>query len=186
MTAILPPEAKNRPLEIWWQDEARVGQQGTLTRLWAERGSRPVAPKDLRYEWAYLFGAVCPARGTGAALVLPQANVRMMNLHLAEISRCVAPNAHALLLADGAGWHQTGGQLRMPPNITLMQLPPYSPELNPVENVWAFLRSNKLSNRVFRDYDDILDACVDAWNWLVDQPERITAIASRNWASVSP
>jgi hypothetical protein len=186
VTAILPPEAVGRPLEIWWQDEARIGQQGTLTRVWAERGSRPAAPKDLRYEWAYLFGAVCPARGTGAALVLPHANAAMMNLHLAEISRCVAPDAHALLLADGAGWHQPGGQLSLPSNITLLYLPPYSPELNPVENVWAFLRSNKLSNRVFRNYDDILDACADAWNWLLNQPERITAIASRSWASVNP
>jgi hypothetical protein len=186
VTTILPAEARGRPLEIWWQDEARVGQQGTLTRVWARRGSRPTAPKDLRYEWAYLFGAVCPARGTGAALVLPHANADMMNLHLTEIGRCVAPGAHALLLTDGAGWHQTGAQLRVPPNITLLHLPPYSPELNPVENVWAFLRSNKLSNRVFRDYDDILNACTDAWNWLLAQPERITTIASRTWASVTP
>jgi hypothetical protein len=70
----------DKPLEIWWQDEARVGQQGTLTRLWVERGSRPTAPKDLRYEWAYLFGAVCPARGTWRALLLPHANADMMNL----------------------------------------------------------------------------------------------------------
>ena len=192
MTAILPPEAKGRPLEIWWQGsspkamDARVGQQGTLTRVWAERGSRPAAPKDLRYEWAYLFGAVCPARGTGAALVLPHANAGMMNLQLAEISRCVAPGAHALLRADGAGWHQTGGRLSLPSNSTLLHLPPYSPQLNPVETVWAFLRSNKLSNRVFRDYDDILDACTDAWNWLLAQPERITASASRPWTSVNP
>lgn len=186
MTAALPPEAAGKPIEIWWQDEARVGQQGTLTRVWAERGSRPVAPRDLRYEWAYLFGAVCPARGVGAALVLPHANAAMMNLHLAEISRCVCPGAHALLMTDGAGWHQTGSRSRLPPNITLLHLPPYSPELNPVENVWPFLRSNKLANRVFRDYDDILNACPDARKSLAAQPLRITAIASRSWASVSP
>lgn len=140
MTAALPPEAVGRPLEIWWQDEARVGQQGTLTRIWAKRGSRPSAPKDLRYEWAYLFGAVCPARGCGAALVLPHANAAMMNLHLAEISHHVSPGAHALLLTDGAGWHQTGGRLRVPTNLTLLHLPPYSPELNPVEKVWTWDR----------------------------------------------
>ena len=93
MTAALPPEARGKPLEIWWQDEARVGQQGTLTRVWAERGSRPAAPKDCRYAWAYIFGAVCPARGVGAGLVLPAANTAMMNLHLAEISGQVAPDA---------------------------------------------------------------------------------------------
>jgi len=122
---------------------------------------------------------VCPARGTGAALVLPFANAEMMNLHLAEIGACVTPGAHAVLTIDGAGWHQLGGQLQVPDDITLLHLPPYSPELNPVENVWAYLRGNKLSNRVFASYDAIMDACCDAWNWLIGQPERITSIASR-------
>jgi hypothetical protein len=183
--AALPEHAHGRALEIWWQDEARVGQQGTTTRLWARRGSRPAAPKDCRYAWAYLFGAVCPARGVGAGLVLPHANAQAMNLHLAEISGQVAPAAHAVLVLDGAGWHQTGGELRVPANVTLLHLPPYSPELNPVENLWAFLRANKLSNRVFDTYDDIVDACCNAWNWLIAQPERITTIASRDYARVS-
>lgn len=172
-------------MELWWQDEARIGQQGTLTRIWAERGSRPAAPRDQRYTWAYLFGAICPARGTGAALVLPFANAQMMNLHLAEISVNVAPGAHAVLVVDGAGWHQTGDKLRVPDNITLLHLPPYSPELNPVENVWAYLRSNKLSNRVYENYEAIVDACCNAWNWLIAQPKQITSIGTRQWAQVS-
>ena len=103
MTAALPATARGRPIEVWWQDEARVGQQGTLTR-------------------------VCPARGIGAGLVLPTANAAMMNLHLHEISTQVSHGAHAVLVLDGAGWHQTGGQLRVPENITLLHLPPYAPE----------------------------------------------------------
>lgn len=185
MSAALPPEAAGKPVEVWFQDEARVGQQGTLTRVWAERGSRPVAPKDCRYAWVYLFGAVCPARGVAAGLVLPHANARAMTLHLAEIATQVAPGAHAVLVLDGAGWHQTGGELRVPANLTLLHLPPYAPELNPVENVWAFLRANQLSNRVFAAYDDIVDACCNAWNWLAAQPHRITTIASRPWAQVN-
>jgi transposase len=121
----------------------------------------------------------------GAGLVLPFANADMMNLHLAEISAHVLPGAHAVLTIDGAGWHQTGDKLRVPDNITLLTLLPYSPELNPVENVWASLRGNKLSNRVFANYDAIVDACCDAWNWLTAQPRRITAIASRAWARVN-
>lgn len=117
--------------------------------------------------------------------MLPFANAEMMNLHLAEISAGVAPGAHALLVIDGAGWHQPGGRLMVPDNISLLHLPPYSPELNPVENVWAYLRGNKLSNRVFDTYEDIVDACCDAWNWLIAQPERITAIGSRSWATVN-
>lgn len=185
MKAALPEHARGKSLELWWQDEARVGQQGTTTRIWAKRGSRPVAPKDCRYAWAYLFGAVCPGRGVGAGLVLPHANARAMNLHLAEISSQVGPGAHAVLVLDGAGWHKTGGKLRVPANITLLYLPPYSPELNPVENVWAFLRSNKLSNRVFDTYDDIVHACCDAWNWLTSQPKCITTITTREYAQVT-
>ena len=83
----LPEHARGGPVEIWFQDEARVGQQGTLTRIWARRGTRPRAPRDRRYAWAHLFGAVCPERATGAALVLPYANTEAMNLHLAEIGR---------------------------------------------------------------------------------------------------
>ena len=89
----IPEHARGKPIELWWQDEARVGQQGSLTYIWAEKGSRPRAPRDQRYGWAYLFGAVCPARGVGAALVLPFVNTEAMNLHLAEISTQVAPGA---------------------------------------------------------------------------------------------
>jgi hypothetical protein len=123
--AALPEAARGKPMEVWFQDEARIGQQGTLTRLWARKGTRPRAPKDCRYAWAYLFGAVCPARATGAALVMPYANTGAMNAHLAEISRTVAPNAHAMLVLDGAGWHSANA-LVVPSNITLMTLPPLS------------------------------------------------------------
>ena len=70
----------------------------------------------------------------------------------------------------------------MPKNISLLHLPPYSPELNPVENVWDYLRDNKLSNSVFDDYDTIVDRCCTAWNWLMDAPDRIRSIATRSWA----
>jgi DDE superfamily endonuclease len=103
--------------------------------------------RDNRYVSTYIFGAICPERAVGAALIMPQANTEAMNRHLAEISREVAPGAHAILVCDGAGWHQRGKKLRLPHNITLLSLPPYSPELNPMENVWAYLRQNKLCAR---------------------------------------
>lgn len=162
-----------------------MGQQGSLTYIWADRGSRPPAPRDQRYEWAYLFGAVCPARGIGAALVLPDVNTDAMNLHLAEISRRVCPGSFAIVQVDGAGWHQPGGRLKVPDNMALLHQPPYSPELNPVENIWQFLRQNYLSNRTFDSYEAILDACCTAWNALIALPQRITSIATRAWARVS-
>jgi transposase len=107
-----------------------------------------------------------------------------MTLHLAEISRQVAPGAHAILILDGAGWHKTGGKLLVPDNITLLPLPPYAPELNPVENIWQYLRQNALSHLVWESYEAIVDACCNAWNDLVATPQRIRSIASRQWATV--
>lgn len=183
MKAALPEHAAGKPIEIWFQDEARVGQQGTLTRLWARRGTRPRAPRDRRYAWAYIFGAVCPARGTGAALVLPFANTDAMQRHLDEISRCIAPGAHAVIVLDGAGWHGAA-KLVIPDNVSLLPLPPYSPELNPAENIWQYLRQNDLSLRVWQTYDDIVETCCHAWNKLVAQPPRIRSIATRQWAVI--
>jgi transposase len=105
-----------------------------------------------------------------------------MNLHLQEISHHVAPGAHAVLILDGAAWHKPGGQLRVPDNISLLHLPPYSPELNPTENIWQFLRQNFLANRVFETYAAIVDACCEAWNRLVALPNTIRSIASRDYA----
>lgn len=117
--------------------------------------------------------------------MLPTVNAELMSLHLAEISRSVAAGAHAILVLDGAGWHQAGGRLVVPENITLIRLPPYAPELNPVENVWEFLRANYLSHRVWETSDAILEACCNAWNSLIKNPERITSIATRPWANLS-
>ena len=104
--------------------------------------------RDRRYAWAWLFGAVCPERGVGAAVVLPHVNIEAMNAHLAEIGRRVAEGSHAVLVLDRAGWH-TSPRLRVPENISLLWLPPYAPESNPVEQVWAYLRANFLSHRVW-------------------------------------
>ena len=101
--------------------------------------------------------------------------------HLAEIAQVVAPEAHAVVLLDQAGWHQSK-RLVIPDNITLVPLPAKAPELNPVENVWQFLRDNWLSNRIFTSYTDILDHCCAAWNRLTDQPWRIMSLGLREWA----
>ena len=158
-----------------------MGQKNGITRRWARRGTRPRAPQDQRTASAYIFGAICPMQGKGAALVLPRCNTEAMTLHLAEISTAVAPGAHAVLLLDQAGWHGSR-DLRVPENITLLPLPPRSPELNPVENVWQYMRQNWLSNRVFASYSDIVDHCCHAWNELVDQPWRIMSLGLRPWA----
>jgi len=158
-----------------------VGQKNKLTRRGARRGTRPRAPHDQRTQWAYIFGAICPAKGKGAGLIMPYCDTGAMVEHLAAISREVEPGAHAILILDQAGWH-TSTKLAVPGNITLVTLPPRSPELNPVENVWQFIRDNWLSNRVFKDYDDIVTHCCESWNKLMDQPSRIMSIGKREWA----
>lgn len=174
---------RRKAIEIWFQDEARLGQKNRQVRQWARRGTRPRQPADQRYHNAYLFGAICPASGKGAALMMPKANTRAMQDHLDEISLNVAGNAHAVVLMDRAGWHTTA-KLKVPKNITIILLPSRAPELNPMENVWQFMRQNWLSNRVFETYADILDAGCAAWNRLIAQPETITAIGSRKWACI--
>jgi transposase len=141
--------------------------------------------RDNRHVSAYLFGAICPSRAVGAALVMPCVNTEAMNEHLKEISINVAPGAQAVLVCDGAGRHRTGGRLRVPDNITLLRLPPYSPELNPMENVWHYLRENKLCATVWNSYDAIVNACVAAWRFLINDPDRIRSIGTREWACVS-
>jgi len=168
-------------IELWWQDEARIGQKNKITRRWARRGSRPRAPHDQRTKWAYIFGAICPAEGKGAGLVMPWCDTGAMQAHPIEIGAMVAAGAHAVVILDQAGWHLSAS-LAVPDNVTLLSLPPRSPELNPVENVWQFLRDNRLSNRVFSSYDDIVAHCCEAWNELMDQPWRITSIGRREWA----
>ena len=128
-----------------------------------------------------MFGAICPQEGKGAGLVLPFCNSAAMELHLREISQTVAPGAHAVLIMDQAGWH-TSGKLDVPGNITILTLPPRSPELNPVKNIWQFMRDNWLSNRIFGSYDEIVSLCCDAWNNLIDQPWKIMSIGQRQWA----
>jgi len=114
---------------------------------------------------------------------MPTVNADAMNNHLIEISQHVAPGAMAVLVIDGAGWHRAGA-LKVPENIVLLKLPPYAPELNSVENIWEYLRGNKLGHQVWETYDAIVDACCNAWNSIINAPERIKSLASREWTEV--
>ena len=165
-------------VEVWFQDEARIGQQGTLTSVWAERGSRPAAVKQTEYEWCYLFAAVNPMSGASSALVTPTVNTALMNEHLRFIGREAGPDVHVILVLGQAGWH-VAKTLVVPENVTLLHLPPYSPELNPVERVWGYLRSHHLSNRAYRNYDELFDQTTTAWNLLPDT--RLQSLTATSW-----
>ena len=181
----MPASAAGKELEVWFSDEARVGQKGSIEAVWAPIGSRPPMVRDNRHDSVHIFGAICPARGIGAAIIMPVVNTEAMNEHLKEISCQVATSAHALLVCDGAGWHQPGERLIVPDNITLLRLPPYAPELNPMENVWDYLRGNKLSSLICDTYEAMCEASKEAWNFIANDPARIVSIGTRDWACVS-
>jgi len=168
-------------IDVWWQDEARVGQQGTITRMWAKKGTRPRAIRQQQFEYAYIYGAVCPQKDEAVALVMPVANSEAMTLHLKEISKATAPGRHAIVIMDRAGWH-TSNSLGQFDNLTPVMLPPYSPELNPVEQVWQCLRDRDLANRTYEGYEDIVDSCCKAWNKFTRTLGAVRSLCSRDWA----
>lgn len=180
---VIPENLDLSLVDIWFQDEARVGQQGTVTRLWAKTGTRPRAVRQLQYEYAYIFGAVCPEQDTGIALILPAVNNDAMKLHLEEISKNVPKGRHAVIVVDRAAWH-TSDKVNCFDNITLLPLPPAAPELNPTEQVWQWLRDRDLANRCYSGYEDILSASSTAWNKFCGVKNQIKNLCSRKWARI--
>jgi len=167
-------------LEIWFQDEARFGQKGTLTRVWGLRGHRAVAPRQIGYEWTYMYGSVSPLTGRTHGLLLPYVNMEMMSLYLEDFSRVVEPEALAVMVCDQAGWH-TSGSLRVPPNVILLSLPPKAPELNPSELIWREMRQKYLGNRVMVDENEVVEQVCLAWNVLTADSFQMQQLCGFNW-----
>lgn len=159
-----------RRLRIFFQDESRFGQQGTTTNIWAPKGSRPTAVRQTEYEYLWVIGAVCPATGQSEGLLSPRLNTDVVNVFLRQFSSTLAADEHAVMIWDGAGFH-TSGKLQVPGNVTVLQLPPYSPELNPMENLWHYLKSHYWSNRAYADYEELEEAAIDAWRTAALDPD---------------
>jgi hypothetical protein len=149
----------------------------TLTRVWARRGSRPRGLRQTEYDWCYVLTAVCPATGQTAGLVMPSVDIPTIHEFLAEVSRLLAPGVHAVLIWDNAGFH-AGRGVAVPANITLLPLPPYAPELKPVENLWHYLRSHHWSLRVYKDYEVLKEAAVSAWRAVCLMPGLIRSVCA--------
>ena len=144
----------DKEVRTYFEDEARFGTQGTITRVWAAKGSRPRAVRQNGREWLYVLMAVCVSTGAATALIMPELDTEVLNLFLEQFSGELPAGVHAVLIWDGAGYH-TSGDLVVPSNVSLIRLPPYSPELNPVENLWHYLRSHHWSNREYDGYDGL-------------------------------
>ncbi len=155
-------EHPGKRIETYFQDEARFGQQGALARGWARRGQRFTAIRQTKYDWLYVLAAACPQTGHAVGTLSPYINVEIINIFLAEFAKAIPKDVHVVRVWDQAGFH-TGKDLKTPECITIVPLPPYSPELNPMENLWPYLRSHYWSNRAFEDYAALVDADEEAW-----------------------
>jgi len=180
----LPKRIKTKDVLIGFQDETRIGQQGSTTRIWAPKGTRPRVVQQKQFISSNIFGAVCPEIDMSFALILPEKNTEMMQMFINEFSKNIPKKKHVVLVSDQAGWHKTP-KLKIPSNITFMFLPPYSPELNPIEQLWQQLKQKSLSNRCFKDYKDIMNSATKAWKSFVSSPGAIKRLCSRSWATVA-
>lgn len=177
----MPIGIKLKDVELYFQDETRIGQQGSTTRIWAPKGTRPRVVRQKQFISTNIFGAICPAQDKGFALVLPDKDSPTMELFLEEFSKSISLGKHAVLVVDQAGWHKSL-DLKIPINISFVFLPPYSPELNPIEQLWQQFKQGWFSNRCFEDYEEIVDIAVEAWNAFTSLPGAIKKLCSRNWA----
>jgi len=175
--AQLKAEHPGKRVLTYYQDEARFGQHGTLTRVWARVGSRPPAVRQTQYDYLYVFTAVCPETGDAAGLIAPHVNTDVMNAFLEQFAAALPPDVHAAMVLDRAGWH-TAAALKVPANVTLVLLPPKSPELNPAENLWHYLRSHYWSNRLYPTWEDLKEAADAAWRAVCPVPELIKSVCA--------
>jgi len=167
-------------MRLYFQDEARIGQKGRVCHIWWKRGERPPGLLDQRYVNAYIYAAIEPGTDHAFALILPDANGAGMQAFLEAFARTIGDDEHVALVLDRAGWH-SGKRLRVPDNITLVPLPAYSPELNPVERVWLYLKERFLSLRLLNDYKAIVTAASKAWKRLCREAGRLTSLTSYPW-----
>jgi transposase len=162
-----------------FQDEARFGRISNLKKCWSKRGVRPEVPAQQIREYVYVFGAVSPEDGCHDSLVMPYADTEAMSIFLEEVSRR-HKDEHILMFMDQAGWHKSK-TLRTPPNIELAYLPPYSPDLNPQEQVWDELREKFFSNRPFKTLDAVVSNAVKGLRAIENSPDLIKSLTHRQW-----
>lgn len=169
------------PLEVWCQDEARLGLKPIVRKVWALRGQRPIAHTHTRYEWLYVYGFVQPTTGRTYWLILPTVNTLAMNLALAEFARDVGagPNKSVLVVVDNAGWHRSS-DLVVPQGVELLYLPAATPELQPAERLWPLLRE-EIANTTFTTLDHLQDQLVDRCLQLAAQPEVVQGLTYYHW-----
>jgi len=168
-----------RQLRLMFQDEARFGRINDPRRCWAPKGFRPEVGMQIVREYTYAFGAVSPHDGTLDSLVLPVVTAEAMSIFLEEVARR-HPEEFILMFLDGAGWHRAN-DLVVPENMSLEALPPYSPQLNPVEHIWDEIREKWFANEVFNSLDAVEDRLVEALVALENDKELVASTTGFDW-----
>ncbi|QDU31385.1 hypothetical protein ETAA8_65420 [Anatilimnocola aggregata] len=137
--------------------------------------------RQTEYKYLWVLGAVCPETGHSDGLLSPHLNTKIVNIFLQQFSQTLTANEHAALIWDGAGFH-TSSELNVPANVTIIQLPAYSPELNPIENLWHYLKSHYWSNRAYADYADLETSAIKAWQLAVLDPDLMKTVCAAPYA----
>ncbi len=181
--AALPDDVSGEDVCVFFQDEARIGQKGMVSRVWARKGTRARIPRDHRYGYVYLFSAACPETGVAVGHVCDKANTTEMNRHLRDVSSSLDDGKHALIVLDGAGWHRSK-DLEIPANVSLLRLPPYSPELNPIETLFSVLKHRRFANRVFESTEHVRKTVTEVWETFSRNAKNISQITTREWATL--
>jgi hypothetical protein len=170
-------------VEVWFEDECRLGLVPIVRRVWAPKGRRPVAPHRIKRQWLYVYGFARPGTPATAWYLLPQANTEWMSLALAAWAREVDAQGRKrlVLVVDGAGWH-TSGKLKLPAQVELFGLPPNTPELQPVESAWPQLRE-VVANEAFPGLEPLMDRLAERCRRFMDHPETIQGQLAFEWAA---
>ena len=174
-------EKPNKTVEIWAEDEARLGLQPTIRRTWSPKGKRYIANQVRKYQWIYVYSFVHPLTGKSFWLILPTVNTTLMNLALKEFSDFIDPKKEKqiILLMDGAGWHKSN-EVEIPENIQIFPLPPYSPELQPVECSWTLLKE-AVANKYFDNLDKHKNTVSKRCAWLAKHPKILKGAVGFSW-----
>lgn len=172
-------------VEVWAEDEARLGLKPILRRVWAPRGQRPLADSSHQYEWLYTYGFVEPATGRCEWLILPTVRTDVMSMALRHFAQRVGAGArkHVVLVLDQAGWH-TSAKLELPAGLHLVPLPAHTPELQPAERLWPLVRE-ALANDGFTTLDALELRLIDRCQILSAQPDVVKAHTHFHWWPVT-
>ncbi len=172
----------NKDVELWCEDEARLGLKPVVRRVWALKGTRPTSNGRHKFESVFVYGFAHPGSGRGRFLILPRANSDCMGQALADFAGWADPDGRKVLVVilDGSGGHTAKG-LRVPPNVVLHRQPACTPELQPAERLWPLVREG-LANRVFDTLPGLTETLMTRCQWLADHPTVVAGAVGFHWA----